>query len=101
MFNQILFSVERFKSRYCFLCPQELESSSLRAILDSLKVSDILMILWPSEDTINEEAELLLTTLMAQGLPATLHIVTDFPTKGKQRDQKKKNLEKSMERWFI
>lgn len=81
------------------MCPQEQDKDSLRAILDSLKVSDTLIILWPSTKIIDEESEFLLTNLMAQGLPATLHIVMDLPAKGKQRDQKRKNLEKSMEKW--
>lgn len=81
------------------MCPQEQDIDLLRAILDSLKVSDILIILWPSEKIIDEEAEFLLTNIMAQGLPTIIHITMNLSTKGKQRDLKRKNLEKSMEKW--
>lgn len=38
-------NLPRFKSRYAFVCPN---SDNLESLLDCLKVSDVLMILWPT-----------------------------------------------------
>lgn len=39
-----------------------------------LQVSNTLMLLWPSRDELEDAADLLLSSIMAQALPATVHI---------------------------
>jgi len=72
----------------------------MSAVLDCAKVSDVMIIAWPPLETISEEQILIITALMAQGLPTTLHVVCGMPVNGKIRDQMRKTLAKSMERWY-
>ncbi|XP_042877630.1 pre-rRNA-processing protein TSR1 homolog isoform X2 [Penaeus japonicus] len=61
----------RYKQRFSFIIPPV---NDLYAILDSVKVSNTLMLLWPSRDELEDAADLLLSSIMAQALPATVHI---------------------------
>lgn len=74
--------------------------TSVDAVLNSAKISDVLLFLWPLSDEISEDCELLMTMLLAQGLPTALHMVQGLPANGKQRDGLRKSLTKSMEKWF-
>ncbi|KAI1727652.1 pre-rRNA-processing protein TSR1 like protein [Ditylenchus destructor] len=89
-------SCSRFKSRYCFVAPNQ---TSVDAVLNSAKISDVLMFLWPLSDEISEDSELLMSMLLAQGLPTALHMIQGLPANGKQRDGLRKSLTKSMEKW--
>ena len=42
------------------------------------QASDTLMLLWPGEEELGGDADLLLSSIMAQGLPTPVHVVTDL-----------------------
>ncbi|XP_045130180.1 pre-rRNA-processing protein TSR1 homolog isoform X1 [Portunus trituberculatus] len=68
-------SSQRFKQRFSFVIPP---ANDLYAILDSVKTSDTLLLLWPGEEELGGDADLLLSSIMAQGLPTPVHVVTDL-----------------------
>ncbi|KAK3916328.1 Pre-rRNA-processing protein TSR1-like protein [Frankliniella fusca] len=83
-------SVPRFKQRFSFL---EVAPGDVYATLDALKVADTVLFLETArhwEEGLYPEAELLLTTTMAQGLPTSVVAVMDLETvpKKKQQDAK-------------
>jgi hypothetical protein len=94
--NIAYLTVPRFQSRYCFVCPNPLYTDN---VLDCLKVSDTVLILWPLDSQLSNANELLMSTMMAHGLPATLHVVSGLPSNGKLRDHLRKGLGKLLERW--
>ncbi|ROT66365.1 hypothetical protein C7M84_015613 [Penaeus vannamei] len=65
----------RYKQRFSFIIPPV---NDLYAILDSVKVSNTLMLLWPPRDEVEDAAELVLSSIMAQALPATIHIAASM-----------------------
>jgi len=77
------------------------EAHNLSAALNSLKAADILLLVWPANGDISEEQELFLSTIMAYGVPTTMHAVTGLPVNGKKRDQLRKALQSSMEKWYM
>uniref|UniRef100_A0A1I8C088 Pre-rRNA-processing protein TSR1 homolog n=1 Tax=Meloidogyne hapla TaxID=6305 RepID=A0A1I8C088_MELHA len=90
-------AVPRFKQRYTFFCP---DTNSIISTLDFLRVSDILLILWPIETTNLQIAHSrLLDVIYAHGSPPTFNLVSTLPTSGKQRDSTRKSLEKLMAPW--
>lgn len=83
-------SVPRFKQRFSFI---EVTPGDVYATLDALKVADTVLFLETArhwEEGLYPEAELLLTTSMAQGLPTPVVAIMDLETvpKKKQQDAK-------------
>lgn len=66
-------SSSRYKQRYSFVVPPV---NDLYAVLDSIKVSDTLMLLWPGDEEIGEASDLLLSSILAQGLPVPVHVLS-------------------------
>nr|CAD2204158.1 unnamed protein product [Meloidogyne enterolobii] len=90
-------AVPRFKQRYTFFCP---DITSIISTLDFLRVSDILVILWPIETTnLHIAHSRLLDVITAHGFPPTFNLVLTLPASGKQRDSTRKALEKLMAPW--
>jgi pre-rRNA-processing protein TSR1 len=95
-------SVKRFKQRYSFIIPNR---DSLFDILDALKVCDTVLFLWPSSiSELDEDAESLLTSIKAQGLPTSLNVVarsiSGKPT-SKKHDESRKQLLRQIEKWSL
>lgn len=88
-------SSPRFKQRFSFVIPPV---NDLYAILDSVKASDTLLLLWPGEEDLGEDADLLLSSILAQGLPTPVHVATDLEEMAqKRKHQMKQNLVKEIE----
>ena len=90
-------NVPRFKARYGFICPNP---ARLEALLDCLKVSDVLMILWPTDGVITEEQRVLLNIILAHGVTTPMHLVAGLPPNGKQREQMRKAVMKTIDKWW-
>ncbi|KAI6242812.1 Pre-rRNA-processing protein TSR1-like protein [Aphelenchoides fujianensis] len=89
-------NVPRFKSRFGFLCPP---LDNLDVLLDCLKVSDVLLLLWPTDGELSEEQRVLLDLILAHGLPTPMHVVAGLPQQGKQREQLRKTVLKTIDKW--
>lgn len=91
-------SSPRFRQRFSFVVPPV---NDLYAILDSLKVSDTLMLLWPGDEEVGDAADLLLSSILAQGLPAAVHIVAGIEDMAqKKKHHARQNLTKEIELRF-
>ncbi|XP_042232188.1 pre-rRNA-processing protein TSR1 homolog isoform X2 [Homarus americanus] len=91
-------SCSRFKQRLSFVVPPV---NDLYAILDSVKVSDTLMLLWPGDEELGDAADLLLSSILAQGLPAPIHIVAGLEEVAqKKKHHARQNLLKEIELRF-
>ena len=65
LYSRPFCSVPRFKRRHALLIP---DHTSLYDVLDALKVSDSVLILWPHAAELSDEAQLLLNAAMAHGM---------------------------------
>lgn len=83
--------------QYSFLTPNQ---NSILDVLDCVKVSDLLIIIWPTEDEILKKNINLLNILFKQGLPSMLHLTVGVPHNGKLRCQMRKSIEKSLSYWY-
>lgn len=89
-------NLPRFKSRYAFACPNP---DSLDSLLDCLKVSEVLMILWPTDGEITEEQKLLLDIILSHGATTPMHLVAGLPPASKQRESLRKAVTKTIDKW--
>lgn len=48
------------------------------------QASSTLLLLWPGDEDLGEDADLLLSSIMAQGLPTPVHVVTDLEEMGQK-----------------
>ncbi|VDK43682.1 unnamed protein product, partial [Cylicostephanus goldi] len=90
--NVAYFAIPRFKSRLGFLTP---DLSKYDNVLDSIKVSDVVCFLWPTEAELSEEHHLLLTIVKAHGLPSYVNVaphLNDIPI-GKKREDARKHVQ--------
>ncbi|XP_064112530.1 pre-rRNA-processing protein TSR1 homolog isoform X2 [Macrobrachium nipponense] len=88
-------SFPRFKQRYSFIVPPV---NDLYAILDSLKVSDTVMLIWPGDEELGDAGELLLSCILAQGLPSVVHVLSSLEELSqKKRQRAKQNILKEIE----
>lgn len=55
-----------------------MSSSKYIKILFAWQVSNTLMLLWPARDELEDAAELVLSSIMAQALPSTIHIAASM-----------------------
>uniref|UniRef100_A0A1I7SWN2 Pre-rRNA-processing protein TSR1 homolog n=1 Tax=Bursaphelenchus xylophilus TaxID=6326 RepID=A0A1I7SWN2_BURXY len=90
-------NLPRFKSRFGFLCPNP---KMLESLLDAVKVSDALLIVWPTDGEMTPEQMELLDILLAHGTASPVHVVAGLPPNGKQREQLRKQLEKKINKWM-
>jgi len=65
-------SCVRFKQRFSFVIPPV---NDLYAILDSVKVSDTVLFVWPGDEELEEPANLVLSSILSQGLPTPVHAI--------------------------
>lgn len=70
-------------------------------MLDYVKVSDVVTFLWPSNGEVTSEDDILMSTLLAHGLPATCHFVPGLGSTvpAKQKEIARKNVLKLIENW--
>uniref|UniRef100_A0A914YDT3 Pre-rRNA-processing protein TSR1 homolog n=1 Tax=Panagrolaimus superbus TaxID=310955 RepID=A0A914YDT3_9BILA len=90
--------VPRFRGRYGFVCPL---TTHLDNVLDCLKVSDVVLFVWPLEEDLTETQSLLMSTILAHGLPSSINVVGDIPSKGKQRDQLRHTVLQLIDSWSL
>ncbi|KAI6188341.1 Pre-rRNA-processing protein TSR1-like protein [Aphelenchoides besseyi] len=90
-------NVPRFKSRFGFLCP---EVNQLDNLLDCLKVSDVVLLLWPTDAQLSDDQRIFLDIILAHGLPTPMNLVAGLPGQGKQREQLRKGVTKTIEKWI-
>ena len=89
-------NVPRFRTRYGFLC---VEPRRVEALLDCLRVSDALLLLWPTDADEVDAHRSLLDLLLAHGMPSLMHVVAGLPVAGKQREQLRKSLQRTIDKW--
>lgn len=88
-------SCPRFKQRYSFVVPPV---NDLYGVLDSVKVSDTVLFIWPGDEDLADPAELLLSCILAQGLPAPIHVISSLEDVAqKKRQRAKQNTIKEIE----
>ncbi|KAG8186569.1 hypothetical protein JTE90_020866 [Oedothorax gibbosus] len=86
----------QFKQRYTFLIPNK---NDLHSVLDSLKVSQVLLLLQSSEDV--DESSELLSIIIGHALPTTIHAVQGFDKLNpKKKAECRKNMLKAIETRF-
>lgn len=97
-FYHFFFSTKRFKSRYVFAAP---DCSNTDAVLDYVKVSDVIAFIWPAYGEITAEDNILMSTLLAHGLSVTVHFVPGLGTIAttKQKEIMRKNVIKLITNW--
>ncbi|KAK3858486.1 hypothetical protein Pcinc_035329 [Petrolisthes cinctipes] len=78
-------NLPRFKQRFSFVIPPV---NDLYAILDSVKVSDTVMFVWPAEEELSEVTETIISSILAQGLPTPIHIITGLDNVAQKRQQR-------------
>ncbi|GFR12336.1 pre-rRNA-processing protein TSR1 homolog [Trichonephila clavata] len=87
----------RFKQRYTFIIPNK---TDLHSILDALKVCETLLLLH-SPDAHDDNTEWLLSGMMAQALPTTVHVVQGFDKMNpKKKAECRKHIHKAIESRF-
>uniref|UniRef100_A0A915Q0X5 Pre-rRNA-processing protein TSR1 homolog n=1 Tax=Setaria digitata TaxID=48799 RepID=A0A915Q0X5_9BILA len=92
--------IKRLKSRYVFATP---DCSNTDVILSYLKVSDVIAFIWPSTGEITAKNDILMSTILAHGLPVTIHFVPGLGTTAtgtaKQKEIIIKNVTKMIKNW--
>lgn len=86
------------RTQYSFLTPDQ---NDIMEVLDCIKVSEVLLIIWPIKTDLSEDNKKLLTICSMQGLPVMLHLAVGVSHNGKLRDQMRKIIEKTMSYWYI
>lgn len=67
--------VEQFKQGFTFIRP---DCSSVLGLLDTLKVVDTILFMVSAEGGFDQDVDLLMTCILAQGLPSTVVAITDL-----------------------
>lgn len=68
-------------------------------VLDAVKASDVLLIIWPIGAGIDQAQADLLTMIYSQALPTTIHLTFGIPPGGKHRQTLLRTLSEIMARW--
>ncbi|KAJ1367860.1 hypothetical protein KIN20_028868 [Parelaphostrongylus tenuis] len=87
--NVVYFAIPKLKSRIGFLTP---DHEKVDDVLDCIKVSDLVCLLWPCDGELSQENHLLLTIMKAHGLPSVINIapgLSNIPI-GKRREDARK-----------
>ena len=71
------------------MCPV---TAHIENVLDCLKVSDVVLFAWPLDGALSSEQDVLVSVIMAHGLPSHVNVVSGLPDKGKQRDKLRQNV---------
>ncbi|XP_050525222.1 pre-rRNA-processing protein TSR1 homolog [Daktulosphaira vitifoliae] len=90
--------IDQLKQAFTFVRP---DCSSIFGLLDTLKVVDTILFIVSAENGLDQDVDLLMTCILAQGLPSTVVAITDLdkiPLK-KQNDVKQ-CIQKSIETWL-
>jgi len=85
-----------FKSRYGFMCPNQGNSFD---IIDCLKVSDVVMLLWPLGSKLSIQSQDMIGLIFSQGVPPILNVIMGLPPNGKQRQFLRKTLSEELTKW--
>ena len=64
-------------------------------------MTDVILFVWPLEEELTEEQDLLMSTILAHGIPASINVVGDIPSKGKQRDKLRQPVIKLIDNWSL
>ncbi|GMS84072.1 hypothetical protein PENTCL1PPCAC_6247, partial [Pristionchus entomophagus] len=93
-------AVPRFKSRIGFLTP---DSTVLDDVLDSIKVSSVLLLVWPLDGEISEWTELLISAILSHGVPSIINVVPGLASinSGKVKETTRRNVEKLIDKWSL
>lgn len=76
------------------------DCSSIDAVLDYLKISNVMAFIWPATGEITVEDDILMSTLLAHGLAATVHFVPGLSTAvTKHKEVIRKNVTKLITNW--
>lgn len=70
-----LIRIEQFKQAFTFIRP---DCSSVLGLLDTLKVVDTILFMVSAEVGFDQDVDLLMTCILAQGLPSTVVAITDL-----------------------
>lgn len=90
--NVVYFAIPKLKSRIGFLVPNQWKVDD---VLDCIKVSDLVCILWPYDGELSRNDQLLLTIMKAHGLPSVVNIapgLSNIPI-GKRREDARKSVQ--------
>ncbi|EFO26325.1 hypothetical protein LOAG_02163 [Loa loa] len=90
--------IKRLKSRYVFTAPNYVNTD---VILDYVKISDVIAFIWPANGEITVKDDILMSTLLAHGLPVTMHFVPGLCASAttKQKEIIRKNVTKLIANW--
>ncbi|CAJ0963382.1 unnamed protein product, partial [Mesorhabditis belari] len=94
------FRIPRLKMRLGFLSPS---TEILEDVLNSLKVTDVVCLVWPMSGELSPKEELLISSMLAHGIPTTINLVfnNEKQLSAKQRDLQWNNLKKTIGRYSI
>lgn len=71
----LIFRIEQFKQAFTFIRP---DCSSVLGLLDTLKVVDTILFMVSADGGFDRDVDLLMTCILAQGLPSTVVAITDL-----------------------
>ena len=71
--------------------------------MSSLQVCDALIVLWPVDGQIDEEYELLLTAMLAHGIPAVINVLPGLAAvkSGKQKESARARVKFLIDKWLV
>jgi len=73
--NYIFYRIDQFKQGFTFIRP---DCSSILGLLDTLKVVDTILFMISADRGFDRDVDLLMTCILAQGLPSTVVAITDL-----------------------
>lgn len=90
--NVVYLAIPKLKSRIGFLTP---DHEKVDDVLDCVKISDLVCLLWPSDGELSQRNRLLLTIMKAHGLPSVINVapgLSSIPI-GKRREDARKSVQ--------
>ncbi|XP_025411030.1 pre-rRNA-processing protein TSR1 homolog [Sipha flava] len=90
--------IEQFKQAFTFIRP---DCSSVLGLLDTLKVVDTILFIVSADSGFDRDVDLLMTCILAQGLPSTVVAITDLDKIPlKKQNEAKQCIQKDIENWL-
>jgi len=90
--------IEQFKQAFTFIRP---DCSSVLGLLDTLKVVDTILFMISADGGFDRDVDLLMTCILAQGLPSTVVAITDLDKIPlKKQNEAKQCIQKDIENWL-
>ncbi|XP_050441280.1 pre-rRNA-processing protein TSR1 homolog [Adelges cooleyi] len=90
--------IDQFRQAFTFIRP---DCSSVFGLLDALKVVDTILFIVSAERGLDQDADLLMTCILAQGLPSTVVALTDLDKIPlKKQNEVKQCIQKDIETWL-